>query len=797
MKLVVLHEADMSRRDFLKMLGKMAGASQLGPIADVGNVIASLSKATSPTMFASYSINLFQRAGGNLVGDLAQAKDIFGVLSRLGGGVRTGIEGRDMASFVNKDNLTTLFKWAGSRGYKVNDRFTKILELDAKYKRDIAEKGFWVDDRGEKRYHGVPEVIIRNASKGWWSIEDEHGNEIIDIQGSWNEPAEGGRPLEDPMQLVWEEIQRQLKWKIEDGKLDPNYVKPEDLEQLKKEGLKVDPGVEQAIKAPAPETRADRKQWGPHSRKVQFQFPDAEESVVRNKFEGLTVRQRALLEADMSRRDFLKFLGKGVSAASQLDKLNPLTRMGVQQIDQWLSRSKPLVISIFKSVDPDKEPEFPVVVRPGDENSAPVYNYESGLGRNIDNLRGLFGALKSLIGKQQAYAYDTGYSDFGLSAVFGKSEFERLIALSGLEAAGSDPKEGWWAFKLPNGYHIEVMDHDINHRYWNSSSSKKRGEEVADVHVQEVMKRPVNNFKEVVEAWWNMRPGGGRELISHSWGPNFNDEGLEKLRETGLDPEEIKQAVEAHQETQTWRADVQRRQKEQEELRKSQSKKNWGPHSRQVQLFQPGEEPVKSGPTRFEGLTVAQRALCEADEERRRAEREAKLFRSTDQRAQVLLARVRQGEVKPSNLVLAAAMGDEAAIAVASQFGLELPRIPKSEVNVQDANFDYFNKALNVADTLSVDEIADVVGGLAISTLPADEKDFLDLCRKNSDMNSTWPGSNRSHLLFYTCRMFYYGTKPNRANFIDSVATVLSHLVESRGFPWVNNSIVKWLLGGL
>lgn len=336
MKLVALHEADMNRRDFLKMLGKMAGASQLGPITDVGNVIASLSKATSPVMFTSYSLNLFERAGGSLMSDLAQAKDVFGVLSRLGGGVRSGIEGRDMASFVNKDNLASLFKWAGSRGYKVKDHFSSLLDLDTKVKREIAEKGFWVDDRGEKRYHGVPEVIMKNASKGWWSIEDEHGNKILNIDGAWNEPAEGGYPLEDPMQLVWEEIQRQLKWKIEDGKLDPNYVKPQDLEQLKKEGLKVDPGVEQAIKAPAPETRADRKQWGPSSRKVQFQFPDAEEPFVRNKFEGLTVAQRALCEADEDRRraERQARLG-GEEARKRLEQANRRTGAEWEEIKRF------------------------------------------------------------------------------------------------------------------------------------------------------------------------------------------------------------------------------------------------------------------------------------------------------------------------------------------------------------------------------------------------------------------------------------------------------------------------------
>lgn len=205
-------------------------------------------------------------------------------------------------------------------------------------------------------------------------------------------------------------------------------------------------------------------------------------------------------------------------------------------------------------------------------------------------------------------------------------------------------------------------------------------------------------------------------------------------------------------------------------------------------------------------FTIPQRVLLEADEDQRRAERQAKLTGSSSEKAQALLQRVRLGQIKPENLALAAAMRDEAAEIVADQFGLERPQIPLANASRDDGHFDYFNKVLSAANSFSIEEIADFVGGLANVALTPEEREGLNLYRNaigpgRKEYGSAWDKLgevakfDRSSVVFYIARMYYYASISTRANFIDAAATVLRQLVTTQSFVWVENAIINWLLG--
>lgn len=73
--------------------------------------------------------------------------------------------------------------------------------------------------------------------------------------------------------------------------------------------------------------------------------------------------------------------------------------------------------------------------------------------------------------------------------------------------------------------------------------------------------------------------------------------------------------------------------------------------------------------------TIPQRTLLEADEERRKAERQAQVSGSSESKAKALLHAVRQGQVDPGRVQVMAALGDTNAVTVANTLDLEIPPI--------------------------------------------------------------------------------------------------------------------------
>lgn len=70
-------------------------------------------------------------------------------------------------------------------------------------------------------------------------------------------------------------------------------------------------------------------------------------------------------------------------------------------------------------------------------------------------------------------------------------------------------------------------------------------------------------------------------------------------------------------------------------------------------------------------FTIPQKILLESDEDRRRAERQAYLSGSIEDKAKALLQRVRHGEISHRNLQLAAGLGDENSRQVLETLGLD------------------------------------------------------------------------------------------------------------------------------
>lgn len=79
--------------------------------------------------------------------------------------------------------------------------------------------------------------------------------------------------------------------------------------------------------------------------------------------------------------------------------------------------------------------------------------------------------------------------------------------------------------------------------------------------------------------------------------------------------------------------------------------------------------------------TIPQKVLLEADEDRRRAERKAQLSNSTDDRMRVLLHRIRQGEINPQNLQVAAGLNDPESLRMIEALGLQPIPIPATTGN--------------------------------------------------------------------------------------------------------------------
>lgn len=71
--------------------------------------------------------------------------------------------------------------------------------------------------------------------------------------------------------------------------------------------------------------------------------------------------------------------------------------------------------------------------------------------------------------------------------------------------------------------------------------------------------------------------------------------------------------------------------------------------------------------------TIPQRVMLEADEERRRAERDAQISKSPEDAGRALILRVRNGDLRPENLQVAAALGDNESRAAAQLMQLEIP----------------------------------------------------------------------------------------------------------------------------
>lgn len=69
--------------------------------------------------------------------------------------------------------------------------------------------------------------------------------------------------------------------------------------------------------------------------------------------------------------------------------------------------------------------------------------------------------------------------------------------------------------------------------------------------------------------------------------------------------------------------------------------------------------------------TIPQRVIVEADEERRKAERQARMSRSIDDKAQLIIKRIRLGEIRTPTVQTLAALGDPEYAEVANLLGLD------------------------------------------------------------------------------------------------------------------------------
>lgn len=130
--------------------------------------------------------------------------------------------------------------------------------------------------------------------------------------------------------------------------------------------------------------------------------------------------------------------------------------------------------------------------------------------------------------------------------------------------------------------------------------------------------------------------------------------------------------------------------------------------------------------------TIPQKTLLEMDEASRQTERQAQLYGSLESKISVLRNRLRQGNLTPSNLAMAGALGDEAADRLANELKI-LPTIRvQPKTGPYNTPYVVFRSSL-LASSLTNQEVLNFLFDEIASTCLATpwHKELMELARRN------------------------------------------------------------------
>lgn len=225
-----------------------------------------------------------------------------------------------------------------------------------------------------------------------------------------------------------------------------------------------------------------------------------------------------------TRRSFLKLMGKGAAAISGLDKLDPVSQGVVSQLDNLLSRNKPIRVSVYPSEGANRSGKLQ-------------------LSDFIGSVEKHYGLLRQLVGNRPIVC---DADVFNFSSIVSQADLPRLVRLLGeyglgLEPASNEP--GVWYTRSIMGRSDLVVDfQDLTTR----ASHRADGSVVTPEEVAQIVKTEVDFFSDrdnivvdPVKSWWE-RAGQyntqmeldpqGLERLKRSSGETTNDLMLRKLR---------------------------------------------------------------------------------------------------------------------------------------------------------------------------------------------------------------------------------------------------------------------------